>query len=116
VDLCGRSAIYASSSAIDGTSLSLLEAMATGLYPVVSDIAANRWWIKAGEGGTLVASQEPQAWAQAIVEALDDEERRQRALAVNRARVERDADWQANMLRMEDIYYELAERKRGIFS
>jgi glycosyltransferase involved in cell wall biosynthesis len=116
VDLCGRSAIYASSSAIDGTSLSLLEAMATGLYPVVSDIAANRWWIKAGEGGTLVASQEPQAWAQAITEALDDEERRQRALAVNRARVERDADWQANMLRMEDIYYELAERKRGIFS
>ena len=38
----GRASIYVSCSEVDGMSISLLEAVACGAYPVVSDIPANR--------------------------------------------------------------------------
>jgi glycosyltransferase involved in cell wall biosynthesis len=46
--------IYVSTSFTDGASVSLLEAMACGLPVVVSDIFANRDWIKSGENGLLI--------------------------------------------------------------
>src|SRR5262245_42079246 len=48
-----ESDIYVSASSRDGASSSLLEAMACGLFPVVSSIAANREWIEDGETGLL---------------------------------------------------------------
>jgi glycosyltransferase involved in cell wall biosynthesis len=45
--------IYVSTSLSDSTSVSLLEAMAAGCLPVVSDIPANREWIDAGVNGLL---------------------------------------------------------------
>lgn len=115
--LCASSAIYASPSAIDGTSLSLLEAMAAGLYPVVSDIPANRFWIRQNEGGKLVSGSNPNVWADAILDALDNAVKREKAAVINREKVREHADWKSNMLRMEQIYYELAERipKAGNF-
>jgi L-malate glycosyltransferase len=44
---------YVSCAQSDGTSVSLLEAMATGLPVVVTDIASNREWVRAGENGWL---------------------------------------------------------------
>jgi len=38
--------VYVSASVFDGASLSLMEAMAAGLFPVVSDIPANREWLQ----------------------------------------------------------------------
>jgi glycosyltransferase involved in cell wall biosynthesis len=40
-DLLGDADIYVSTSTTDGTSVSLLEAMASGAFPVVTDISAN---------------------------------------------------------------------------
>ena len=37
----------------DGTSVSLLEAMAVGCLPVLSDLPADREWVHDGEGGIL---------------------------------------------------------------
>jgi glycosyltransferase involved in cell wall biosynthesis len=44
---------YLSCAKSDGTSVSLLEAMATGLPAVVTDIPSNREWIVEGENGWL---------------------------------------------------------------
>lgn len=44
--------VYLSSSAVDGTSVSLLEAMASGALPVVSDIPGNREWVTEDVGFT----------------------------------------------------------------
>ncbi len=44
---------YLSASLSDGASVSLLEAMACGVLPIVSDIPANREWITHGENGLL---------------------------------------------------------------
>jgi hypothetical protein len=43
--------VYVSTSTTDGASVSLDEAMACELAPVVTDIPANRAWIKDGENG-----------------------------------------------------------------
>jgi glycosyltransferase involved in cell wall biosynthesis len=49
-----KSAIYISIPNSDGTAISLLEAMAYGAIPIVSDLPANREWIVDGENGILV--------------------------------------------------------------
>ena len=40
--------IYVSTSLSDGTSISLLEAMSCGAFPIVTDIPGNRFWITHG--------------------------------------------------------------------
>jgi len=49
-----KSAIYISIPNSDGTAISLLEAMAYGAIPVVSDLPANREWIVDGENGIIL--------------------------------------------------------------
>jgi glycosyltransferase involved in cell wall biosynthesis len=45
IELVAKSKIYISATKSDGTSLSLLEAMDNGAYPVVSNIPSNRVWV-----------------------------------------------------------------------
>lgn len=61
--------VYVSTSLWDGTSQSLLEAMAAGAYPVVTDCAANSEWLRGGEDGLLVPSDDAPALAGALVRA-----------------------------------------------
>jgi glycosyltransferase involved in cell wall biosynthesis len=49
-----RAALFASVPLTDGTSVSLLEAMAAGCVPVLSDLPANREWVVDGLNGWLV--------------------------------------------------------------
>jgi glycosyltransferase involved in cell wall biosynthesis len=60
--------VYVSFPESDGTSVSLLEAMAQGCCPVVSDLAANREWIVDGLNGVVVA--QPEDLAAAIERAI----------------------------------------------
>ncbi len=48
-----RSTIYVSIPTTDGTSISLLEALAYGSLPIVSDLPANREWIEDGVNGII---------------------------------------------------------------
>lgn len=48
-----RSAIYLSLPESDATSVSLLEAMSAGCIPVVSDLPANREWVRDGVNGII---------------------------------------------------------------
>jgi glycosyltransferase involved in cell wall biosynthesis len=60
--------IYVSLSRSDSTSQSLLEAMAAGLAPVVTDIAGNREWIVHRREGLLVPVDDALAVASAVEE------------------------------------------------
>ena len=58
--------IYISASASDGTSSSLLEAMACKVFPVVSDIPANHGWVQPGETGYFFESTSAEELAQKV--------------------------------------------------
>ena len=81
-DLAGllRSAdIYVSSSRSDSTSVSLLEAMACGAFPVVTSIPGNLEWITDGRNGLTFPPGDPAALATCLQKALADNELRSNA-------------------------------------
>lgn len=84
--------IYVSCSVADGTSQSLLEAMSVGLFPVVSDIAANAPWIVHGINGYVFPVGDHAALSKQIVEAHKNSVLRQEACARNRLIAESRAD------------------------
>jgi glycosyltransferase involved in cell wall biosynthesis len=61
--------IYISLSFSDGASVSLMEALSCGLFPVLSDIPANREWIR-DDNGILVPLDKPKILAQGITRAV----------------------------------------------
>ena len=63
---------YVSLSRSDSTSQSLLEGMAAGLVPVVSDIAGNREWVTHRREGLLVPTGDAEAVACALAEVARD--------------------------------------------
>jgi glycosyltransferase involved in cell wall biosynthesis len=99
--------VYVSASLSDGTSTALTEAMASGCFPVVSDIEANRPWIEHGSSGFLFPPADPGALADCVLEALKSAPLRESALIVNRRKVERDANWHTIMGSVEELYQRL---------
>ena len=75
LELHRASDLYVSASRSDSTSQSLLEAMAAGLFPIVTDIAGNREWVTHRREGYLVPVGDEDALALAIEEAARDPER-----------------------------------------
>jgi glycosyltransferase involved in cell wall biosynthesis len=75
--------LYVALPEIDGASASLFEAMSAGLYPIVSDIPANRQWIRDGVNGALVSYDDPEAVAAAIERAAAEPALRQSAIDRN---------------------------------
>ena len=68
--LLRKHSLYLSATSSDGTSISLLEAMACGTLPIVSDIPANQAWITGGTNGFLVPLDRPDLFARRILEAF----------------------------------------------
>jgi glycosyltransferase involved in cell wall biosynthesis len=68
--IVGSAHVYVSLADSDGTSLGLLEALALGAVPVLSDIPANRPWVRNGETGVLAGS-DSSAVADAIQQARE---------------------------------------------
>lgn len=88
-----RSSAYVSMSRSDGTSTSVLEAMASGLFLVLSDIPQNRPWVVEGRGnGILVPLDDIDALSSALQRILRHPEACQNARVHNRNLVEQKAD------------------------
>lgn len=111
-NLLRQSDIYISASLGDGTSVSLLEAMATGLVPVVSRIRANEPWVEYGRTGLLFEVGRPDILAHALQRAMDDEQLRRRAFDKNIPRVARDCNMHRNMERLANIFEQLVAGKK----
>jgi glycosyltransferase involved in cell wall biosynthesis len=106
-----RHDVYLSSSLRDGTSLCLLEAMAVGLYPIVSDITANSEWITHGKNGLLHGVSNPQSLADCIVSYTKCCSQSADVLSQNRQLVLKDGDRTRNMERLESIYLRLVRSR-----
>jgi len=91
----GAADMFVSPSHCDGSSISLLEALACGLPALVSDIPANREWVAPGEVGELFLDGDVDSLASKMLsmasnEALPSYGKRARTLAEARA------DWDQN--------------------
>jgi glycosyltransferase involved in cell wall biosynthesis len=93
-----------SPSTNDGTSMTLLESMALGAFPIVSDIESNRDWITDGKNGFLVDPGDASALAEATCTALGNADLRLSAARINREIVEKRADYSTVMPRVEQFY------------
>lgn len=107
-----RADLYLSASRSDSTSLSLLEAMASGSLPVVSDIEGNREWVAEGEGARLFPVGDPAGLAAAL-ERATDAGWAERTRARNRELVEARGDQVRNLDRIETLLIALVERARA---
>jgi len=100
--------LYVAAVPSDGTSMSLLEAMAAGVVPIIADNESNRFWIADGTGGRLVPAFDARAYAAAVLEAWRTPEWRRRVREHNRESVKQRASWNRNMAAFAEAYRELA--------
>jgi glycosyltransferase involved in cell wall biosynthesis len=88
--------LYISPSHVDGSSVSLMEALACGLPALVSDIPANKEWVSEGINGWLFPDGDAQALAEKIVEAIAHRKQFGQIGRAARQRAEERADWKKN--------------------
>ncbi len=106
--------VYLSGSHGDGSSVSLLEAMACGLASFVSDIPGNREWVEPGSSGGWFAPGDISGLADLLLAApgmrgeLASYGRRAREIAEGRA------DWRRNAPRLLEAYAMALDQERAL--
>ncbi|OQY84988.1 MAG: hypothetical protein B6D40_04475 [Anaerolineae bacterium UTCFX3] len=88
--------LYVSPSHVDGSSVSLMEALACGLPCLVSDIPANKEWVADGVNGWLFPDGDADALAAKILDAIRQREKLPEIGAAARRSAEKRADWKKN--------------------
>lgn len=96
--------LYVSASHSDGSSVSLMEALASGLPVLVSDIPGNREWVADNKVGWMFSNGEAGGLAAGILQAYEE----RRALDVYRKNArklaEERANWDENFKKLLDAY------------
>jgi glycosyltransferase involved in cell wall biosynthesis len=105
--------IFISTATSDGTPVSVLEAMATGLPCIATRVGGVPEWITDGENGLLVPPGDPAALARAILALAGDPSLRERLGTRARETVRERADWGRLMVRVEEDYKKLTGRAGG---
>jgi glycosyltransferase involved in cell wall biosynthesis len=106
--------LYLSASHVDGSSVSLLEALACGLPVLVSDIPGNREWITPGLQGWWFPDGDYRAMAEGIVQAVEQRQLLPEMGLQARQLAEQRANWDRNFTELLRAY-ELAvgSKKKG---
>lgn len=102
--LLARAGLFVLPSRTEGVSLTLLEAMASGLAVVASRVGGNPEVVADGETGLLVPPGDPDALAAAILRLLRDGAERRRMEQAGRRRVERCFDVRRMTAAYERLY------------
>ncbi len=100
---------YISCAESDGSSISLLEAMATGLPVIVADNPSNREWVKEDVNGWLGEIGSAESFAEKMLAAAGQEVIARKAMGeMNENIVAERADWDANFPLLLRTYEKLA--------
>jgi len=102
--------VYVSTSLSDSTSLSLQEAMACEVAPIVTDLPANREWVINAENGFIVPANDAPALADRIVYLIKNRSVRDEFGKQGRNIIEERAEYRKEMAKMERIYQGLKSR------
>lgn len=103
--------IYVSTCFVDTTSVSLLEAMACGLAPLVTDIPGNREWIENDVNGLLFQPRNSEELAQKAIQLVENSKARKRFGDLCFRIVKQRAAWKDCVARMERIYKIFPQRR-----
>lgn len=106
-----QSDVYISASHSDGSSISLLEAMACGKPAIVSDIPGNREWVQEGVNGWLFPDGDVEALRNALLHAFEQRQRLPEMGRAAREVAETRADWRKNFPHLLRAF-EIAENSR----
>ncbi len=98
--------LYISPSHIDGSSVSLMEALACGIPCLVSDIPANKEWVEEGVNGWLFPDGDADALATKILAAIAQRENLPAMGESARRSAETRADWKKNFGQLLVAYEE----------
>lgn len=101
--------LYISPSHVDGSSVSLMEALASGLPCLVSDIPANQEWVFEGQNGWLFRDGDVDDLAAHILSALEQPGTLSSMGQASRRIAEDRADWDKNAALLMRVYQGLAE-------
>jgi len=96
--------IYISPSHVDGSSVSLLEALACGMPCLVSDIAGNKEWVEEGVNGWLFRDGDVDDLAEKILLAIKSRRSWGRIGKTARKIAEGRADWKKNFGKLLEAY------------
>ncbi|MFN3742130.1 MAG: glycosyltransferase family 4 protein [Anaerolineales bacterium] len=99
-----RAHLFISPSHVDGSSVSLMEALACGLPVVVSDIPANREWVEEGVNGWLFPDGEDKALSEVLLRVLAEPFRLPQIGQAGRQVAEARADWRKNFQKLIQAY------------
>jgi len=101
---CHMADLYLSPSHVDGSSVSLMEAIACGLPCLVSDIPANKEWVTEGINGWLFPDGDADALTAKILWAMDHRAQLPEIGCAARRTAEEKADWKKNFARLLQAY------------
>ena len=96
--------LYLSASHSDGSSVSLMEALACGRPVLVSDIAGNREWLENSPAGWLFTDGDENALADGILNAFRNRSKLDEAGQSARKLAEERADWSRNFQKLLGAY------------
>lgn len=106
-----RADVFISPAHVDGSSVSLLEALASGLPCLVSDIPGNKEWVTEGENGWLFPDGDADALAAKILQAADQRKTLPEIGRAARAVAEERADWTKNSAKLMQVYGQASRSK-----
>lgn len=90
---------------------SIMEGMACGTTPILSDLSVYRQYLRDGENAMFVDPADSEDIASAVNFCLDNPNIREEFYAINRKIIEREEDWSRNAKRMEELYRALLNRR-----
>lgn len=96
--------LYLSPSHVDGSSVTLMEALASGLPCLVSDIAGNREWIQPGVNGWLFRDGDVNDLTEKLLFAIQNRKSFQQISKAARQTAEEKADWTQNFGKLLAAY------------
>ena len=103
--------LYISPSHVDGSSVTLMEALASGLPCLVSDIAGNREWIEEGVNGWLFRDGNVNDLAEKILNAKRNKKFLKKLGEAARKTAEQKADWTKNFGKLLAAYDQVLKQR-----
>ena len=102
-----NSSIYVSPSLSDGSSLSLMEALACSLPVIVTNIDANLEWVKDYHNGIIVSPKNTENLVNSIIKLSHDKSLCSKMAIINLQIANEKANWDTNFKKLEEIYCNL---------